>query len=154
MKPFWSLRCKEFLRNLRKFFEEATLNSLPVTFLKPFATYYEDVMKGVVLPMTFKQLQSLSQQHTEKHCRLFVQQHYSAFASTPTQCAEQKQPGESNLERYLKQLHPEAGELAAAFCSHLARAEPGFVALYEATVAFRVRGVVRKPGGGRVPCGC
>jgi len=125
------------LLHYREFYEEVGANSLGLCSFKPFAEYYQKAMKDIILPMTLREIEVLSNKYLEKHCRHEIQKRYTTFAPTCTKPSTiNSQLKESNLERYLKQLNPDALETSASFYYHLVSTEPSFVELYEFTVSI------------------
>jgi hypothetical protein len=92
-------------------------------------------MKDLLLPMTLREIEALSQKYMEKYCHHTIQKKYSAFVSTRIKPSTvHSQLKESNLERYVKQLNPDA--IGTSFYSHLVCTEPALVELYEHTVSL------------------
>lgn len=107
-------------------------------------------MREVVLPMTLKEIEIIGQECMEKYCRYAIQKRYSEYIvpriKTNTIKGRLK---DSNLERYLKQLNPNAEETLVSFYSELVCTEPNLVELYETTVNNYLSQVVRKPRNNR-----
>lgn len=98
-----------------------------------------------MLPMTLKEIEKISQEYMEKYCRHTIQKRYSEYTVPNVKPnIVQGQLKDSNLERYLKQLNPDAEKTSAIFYSELVCTEPGLVELYETTVRNYLSQVVQK----------
>lgn len=112
------------------------VHSLPLQSFKVLTVKYRSLMENLVLPVTLKGIDELSQEYLEKYCRHYVKKRFNSFLSSfkPTGKVSVQESSETELKRYLRQLSPDSLEAAAQFCSELAATEPEIVELYEATV--------------------
>ena len=125
-----------FIKCIRDYYNQLESEAISLSVFQSSITNYKSIMGRIILPMTLRGIENISQQSLESYCRGIIRKEYSLFSANQiTQPSNNLNPPllTTNIYKYIKPLSPEFGE---SFLFYLNKSEPELIEFYEHTVIF------------------